>query len=83
LNSSHTSPISPVIINKNLAFSLLLTAVAVTFILLAAAEFTNKASLTKGGGIAGIITALIAYYVGLSELLAEQENPILRLPQGV
>ena len=42
-NSLHTFPISPVIINKNLAFSLLLTAIAVTLILLAAAEFTNKA----------------------------------------
>jgi len=73
----------PVVINKNLAFSLLLTALALAFILLAVAEFTNNASLTKGGGIAGIITAIIAYYIGLSELLAEQEKPIMRLPQGV
>ena len=31
----------------------------------------------------GIITALIAYYIGVSELLAAEENPIVRLPQGV
>jgi len=78
-----TMMLIPVVINKNLALSLLLTALALAFILLAAAEFTNKASLTKAGGIAGIITGLIAYYIGLSELLAEQEKPIMRLPQGV
>jgi len=73
----------PYVINKNLAFSLLLTALAIAFILLAAAEFTNNASLTKGGGIAGIITALIAYYIAISELLAAGGKPIMRLPQGV
>lgn len=73
----------PYIINKNLAFSLLLTALAIAFILLAAAEFTNNASLTKGGGIAGIITAIIAYYIAVSELLAAGGKPIVRLPQGV
>ena len=31
----------------------------------------------------GIITAIIAYYIGVSELLAADESPILRLPQGV
>ena len=36
-------PISPYVINKNLAFSLLLTALAIAFILLAAAEFMNNA----------------------------------------
>lgn len=38
------SPISPYVINKNLAFSLLLTALAIAFILLAAAEFMNNAA---------------------------------------
>ena len=37
-------PISPYVINKNLAFSLLLTALAITFILLAAADFMNNAA---------------------------------------
>ena len=37
-------PISPYVINKNLAFSLLLTALAIAFILLAAAEFMNNAA---------------------------------------
>jgi len=73
----------PYVINKNLAFSLLLTALAVAFILLAAAEFADSTSLTKGGGVAGIITAIIAYYIAVSELLAAAEKPIMRLPQGV
>jgi len=73
----------PSVIHKNLAFSLLLTALAITFLLLAVAEFVNNTSLTKGGGVFGIITAIIAYYIGVSELLAADENPIVRLPQGV
>jgi len=72
----------PVVIRKNLAFTILLTTLAIAFILLAAAEFTNKASLTKGGGAMGIITAFVAYYIAVSELLAAEERPIVRLPQG-
>ena len=31
----------------------------------------------------GIITALIAYYIAISDLLAAEEKPIVKLPQGV
>lgn len=31
----------------------------------------------------GIITAFIAYYIAVSELLAAEERPVVRLPQGV
>ena len=40
-------------------------------------------SLQKAGGIVGIVTALLAYYNGLSLLLAAEEQPIFRLPLGV
>jgi len=73
----------PVVIHKNFAFSLLLTSLAITFIVLAAAEFMGKASLAKGGGILGLITALVAYYIALSELLAADKTAYVRLPQGV
>jgi len=73
----------PSVIHKNLAFSLLLTALALAFLLLATAEFTNNTNLTKGGGVMGIITAIIAYYIAVSELLAADDKPIVRLPQGV
>ena len=43
------SPISPSVIHKNLAFSLLLTSLAITFILLAAAEFVNSARQVNFG----------------------------------
>lgn len=40
-------------------------------------------SLTRGGGVTGIMTAIIAYYVGISELLAAEARPVMKLPQGV
>ncbi|KAI4517955.1 hypothetical protein K523DRAFT_239699 [Schizophyllum commune Tattone D] len=40
-----------------------------TFLLLAASEFTGKTSISKAGGITGVITAFIAYGIGLCELV--------------
>lgn len=37
----------------------------------------------KGGGAVGIVTAMIAYYIGLSEMLEAEARPIGRLPRGV
>jgi succinate-acetate transporter protein len=31
----------------------------------------------------GIITACVAFYIGLSELLAAEEHPIFSMPLGV
>jgi succinate-acetate transporter protein len=39
--------------------------------------------LTKAGGVVGIITAMIAYYIGVSEMLDAEANPIVVLPRGV
>lgn len=39
--------------------------------------------VTKAGGVFGIITGLIAYYIGVSELLAGEERAIMRVPLGV
>ncbi|KAG6847134.1 hypothetical protein H0H93_009938, partial [Arthromyces matolae] len=38
--------------------------------------------LAKGGAIFGIITGLVAFYIGLSELLLEEDSPFVRLPLG-
>lgn len=38
---------------------------------------------TKAGGVVGVITAFVAYYVGLSELLTAEDMAIVRLPIGV
>jgi succinate-acetate transporter protein len=39
--------------------------------------------VTKAGGVLGVITAFIAYYIGLSELLAAEDMAIIHLPLGV
>jgi len=52
-----------------------------TFVVLAIAEFSLKPSFAKAGGVLGIITALIAYYCAVSELLAKDEG-LFSLPLG-
>jgi succinate-acetate transporter protein len=38
---------------------------------------------TKAGGVVGVITAFVAYYVGLSELLTAEDMAVVRLPLGI
>lgn len=45
-------------------------------------KFTNNITINKAGGGFGILTALIAYYVGLAELLIRDES-WFTLPLGV
>lgn len=40
-------------------------------------------SVIKGGGIIGIITALVAYYIAISELLGSDDKAYVKLPLGV
>jgi len=56
---------------------------AVTFLLLAVAEFTGKEAVSKAGGATGVITSFIAYYVGLSGLLASEGKAVIQLPVGI
>lgn len=46
-------------------------------------DFAFFSSATKAGGVLGVITAFIAYYIGLSELLSSEAQPIIRLPVGI
>lgn len=39
-------------------------------------------SVTKVGGVLGVITALIAYYIGLAEMLNAEDMAVVRLPLG-
>ncbi|KAF8076948.1 Gpr1 family protein [Lyophyllum atratum] len=71
------------IMRKNLTFTVLLATLAIAFLLLAIAQFTGIPSVTKAGGVFGIITALSAYYAGVSQLLAAEETAFMRLPLGV
>jgi succinate-acetate transporter protein len=72
-------------LRKNIAFILLFAFLAATFALLAAAEFSGKANLGKAGGALGIITAMIAYYCALSEVLVPSESwftlPLGQIPK--
>jgi succinate-acetate transporter protein len=44
--------------------------------------YISANSVTKAGGVIGIVTAFVAYYIGVSDILAAEERPIMRLPQG-
>jgi len=70
-------------LRKSIAFIALLGFLATTFLVLSIADFTRVAGITKAGGILGVITAAIAFYVGLSELLAAEDMAIIQLPLGV
>jgi succinate-acetate transporter protein len=89
-------------LRKNIGFICLFSCLSVTFLLLAAGEFSGNAryasfdylalvrlsrsvirSVHKAGGGLGIVTAFIAYYIGLSDLLAAEKAAVIRPPIGV
>lgn len=51
-----------VTLKSTLAFFALFAMLTLTFIFLTAGEFTGKTTLTKVGGVLGVITAFIAFY---------------------
>jgi len=66
-------------LRKSVGLVVLFACLATTFLLLAAGTFTGAAMVGKAGGVLGIITAFIAYYVGLADLLAADD---VHLPVG-
>jgi len=68
-------------IRRNISFCLLLGFLSLTFLLLACGEFTGKVKVTKAGGGLGIVTALVAYYCAVSELMIPEES-YFTLPLG-
>jgi len=71
-----------VTLRKAVCFIALFGFLTVTFGALAAGMFVGNATVTKVGGILGVITALIAYYIGLAEMLNAEDMAIVRLPLG-
>jgi len=71
-----------VTLRKNIAFIVLFCMVDITFLILAISKFATSEVGGKVGGIAGLLTAVIAYYVALAELLAVEKNPLFTLPLG-
>ncbi|TFK74506.1 FUN34 transmembrane protein [Pluteus cervinus] len=72
-----------VVVKRHIGLTVLLSVLSLAFILLAAGSFTASTKVTKAGGAVGIITGMIAFYLGLAELYAAEANPIIRLPLGV
>jgi hypothetical protein len=70
-------------LRKNIAFITLFFCLFVTFLLLGAAAFCGIEKVQTAGGAFGIVTAFVAFYTGLSILLANEEKAICRLPLGV
>ncbi|KAK0201115.1 Gpr1 family protein [Desarmillaria ectypa] len=72
-----------VALRKTVALIAVLAVLALTFLLLAVAEFTGNSAVAKAGGIIGVIPGFGALYIGLADLLAADPFPPFLLPQGV
>ncbi|KAI0791848.1 GPR1/FUN34/yaaH family-domain-containing protein, partial [Abortiporus biennis] len=70
---------------RNAGLIALFAFLTITFILLAAGEFSGHVGVSKAGGAVGIATAMIAYYVGLAELMIRDESwftmPVGQIPK--
>jgi len=66
-------------LRKSVGLVVLFAFLTTTFLLLAVGTFTGIASVGKSGGAVGILTAFVAYYVGLADLLAADN---VNLPVG-
>ncbi|CUM66237.1 uncharacterized protein PRCAT00003897001 [Priceomyces carsonii] len=64
-------------LKSTVMFVLLFVVLEITFILLAAANFTGSALVTKAGGIFAVITALVAWYNAFAGV-ATKHNSYLR-----
>jgi uncharacterized protein len=67
-------------LGKSISFIALFFFLTSTFAVLAAGALNASATATKAGGVLGVITAIIAYYIGVAGLLDEEEHPPFRLP---
>ncbi|KAF9463688.1 GPR1/FUN34/yaaH family-domain-containing protein [Collybia nuda] len=73
--------IAPVL-RRSVAFTALLSFLALALLMLGIAEFTGNIMITRAGGGFGIITGLIAYYIGVSEMLSAEKSAFMRVPLG-
>ncbi|KAF8825373.1 hypothetical protein HHX47_DHR7000359 [Lentinula edodes] len=46
-------------------------------------HFFKICRVQKAGGVFGIVTGLVAFYIGVSELLVAEPRAVARLPQGL
>jgi len=70
-------------LRKSIGFIALFGFLTLTFLLLAIGKFfPAQTKITVAGGGLGIVTAFIAYYIGLSDLLAAERAAVVGLPTG-
>jgi len=67
-------------LRKSVGFIALFLFLTLTFMVLAIGALTKRVNVTKAGGYLGIVTAAIAYYCGLAELLTT--NDLFTIPIG-
>jgi len=67
-------------LRKSIGLTVLFFCLTITFLLLAVADFSKNDTIGKTGGGLGVVTALVAYYCGLSELLTDDD--IFTIPLG-
>lgn len=67
-------------LRKSVGLTALFFFLTLTFMVLAIGNLMKKDNLGKAGGYLGIVTALIAYYCGLAELLTPDD--LFTLPTG-
>jgi succinate-acetate transporter protein len=67
---------------KSISFIVLFFFLAVTFAVLAAGAINASAATDKAGGVLGVITAFVAYYIGVAGLLEAEPHPPFKLPLG-
>ncbi|KAN0082937.1 GPR1/FUN34/yaaH family domain containing protein [Tylopilus felleus] len=72
-------------LRRNVGLISLFVSLCITFVLLAVGTWSGNVVVGKAGGGMGIVTALIAYYCGLSDLLVKGESwftlPLGDIPQ--
>ncbi|KAF8180922.1 FUN34 transmembrane protein [Mycena galopus ATCC 62051] len=69
-------------LRKSIAFIVLFGCLSMTFLLAGAGKFNITPAITTAGGAFGIVTAFIAYYIGLADLLTAEKAAIVGLPLG-
>ncbi|KAF8169455.1 FUN34 transmembrane protein [Mycena galopus ATCC 62051] len=69
-------------LRKSIAFIVLFGCLSMTFLLAGAGKFNTTPAITTAGGAFGIVTAFIAYYIGLADLLTAEKAAIVGLPLG-
>ncbi|KAF8873483.1 GPR1/FUN34/yaaH family-domain-containing protein [Infundibulicybe gibba] len=67
------------VIRRHLAFTVLLSCLAVALLCLRLPSLRP----THAGGVFGVMTGLIAYYIGVSEMLSAEESAFMRVPLGI